>query len=94
MQVTTPSKAPFLAALAKASQILGRHPSGVIIDEWNNYGRRSYAIGDFDMRREGRKQYAFYRRDGSACALQRYSCSHIEAKRRFALYLITRRLTS
>ena len=53
----------------------------------------SWTLADFDMCREGRKQYAFYRRNGTADT-QRYRCSYVEAKRRFTLFLITKRLTS
>ena len=54
----------------------------------------SWTLADFDMRRESPKQYAFYRRIAAGPAIQRYHCSHVEAKRRFTLYLITKRLTS
>lgn len=54
----------------------------------------SFKFTDYDIRRESRKQYAFYRRNGSPAATRRYHCSYPEAQRRFKLYLITRRLLS
>lgn len=73
--------------------------SSMIIDEWSHMTKpMSTNIDDYEIRRLGRKDYGvFYKPDqgtwGSMRIVARYACSHTEAKRRWALNLITRRLT-
>ena len=92
-----------LPPIIRSNTIRGKSADWVIFDDplgpagvrWDPLiTPTSWTRADFDMRREGRKQYAFYRRNGGPCAIQRYACSHIEAKRRFTLFLITKRLLS
>ena len=54
--------------------------------------RMNFDFTDFKMKRLGTKDYGFFYGTEGYCAM-RYKCSHLEAQRRFKVFLITRRLT-
>ena len=53
-------------------------------------------FANYEMRREGKKQYGFYYANSQAGsgAIVRFNCSYPKAQRRFKLLLITHRLLS
>ena len=52
-----------------------------------------FSYAEFTMKRLGTKDYGFFYMSESYCA-KRYKCSHLEAQRRFKIFLTTRRLLS
>lgn len=55
--------------------------------------RMKFSYTEFTMKRLGTKDYGFFYMSESYCA-KRYKCSHLEAQRRFKIFLTTRRLLS
>ena len=80
-----------------ANKIRGRIADWLIVDEVDKMQQPlSFKFASYDMRRESKKQYAFYycNLQAGAGAIQRYHCSYPESQRRFKLWLITQRLLS
>lgn len=78
-----------------ANKISGMRVSGWVVDDWSGMDdRRDGIMERYEMRRIGKKHYAFY--DTYATwknsPTVRYKCSHLEAQRRFAMLLITRKM--
>lgn len=59
----------------------------------NRVSRFSGRFEHYHMHRFGTKDYGFIHAESGVLA-RRYKCSHIEARRRFKLWWITRRLLS
>lgn len=51
---------------------------------------RNFNLADYEMRRLGKKDYGFFLNG----LVARYSCSYLEARRRFVMKLITARMGS
>lgn len=80
-----------------ASSIRGKSVTLLAIDEWagNDPFNGQTHVEEFEMRKTGNKEYGFFLRNKyHRRAVARYKCSHLEAKRRFTLLLITKRLRS
>ena len=72
--------------------------SWVIVDEYANWRNPTLCIEDFEMKRLGRKDYAFFQvvhgNWGGRHTVERYKCSYPEAQRRFNTKLLIDRLTA
>lgn len=49
---------------------------------------------EYEIRRLGKKDYGVFQGRYGTAMLARYKCSHLEARRRFTLLLVTRRMKS
>lgn len=79
---------------ADAAKYLGMDYTHMIVDEWDYMTKpMSTNIDDYEIRRLGRKDYGVFHTAAPNSLRARYACSHTEAKRRWALKLVTHRLT-
>lgn len=84
-----------MSITASDHKIRGRSITDMVFDEWQYMAEpMSTNIDDYEIRRLGYKDYGIYLKNAKwARTIVRYACSHTEAKRRWALKLITHRLT-
>lgn len=58
-----------------------------------NYAPMNTNINDYEIRRLGYKAYGVYLKNAPwAKLIAKYKCSHLEARRRWAMVLVTKRL--
>lgn len=65
----------------------------ILVDEWQYMTQTMNTnINDYEIRRLGYKDYGVFR-VGQPTIRARYQCSHLEARRRWTMVLVNRRLT-
>ena len=85
-----------------ASEIRGMSATSFYVDEWSSetYSQSHLpdlypSPNDYRMVKIGRKEYGFEPRNKAGVGsglVARYKCSHLEAQRRFAMMLVTRKM--
>ena len=65
----------------------------ILVDEWDYLTKpMSTNMHDYEIRRFGYKDYGVYL--AGLVLKARYKCSHLEARRRWAMVIVTKRLCS
>lgn len=75
--------------------IKGKAITKIVFDEWQYMTQPMNTDPDYyEIRRLGRKDYGVFVKGQPSWAriIQRYACSHLEARRRWAMVLVTQRL--
>jgi len=75
--------------------IKGKTYTKLVFDEWEYMTKpMNTNINDYEIRRLGRKDYGVFcvRAWADRIMFARYKCSHLEARRRWAMVLVTKRL--
>jgi hypothetical protein len=90
MSTTASDHDDFMDAMSYVGGLFRKHCTMAILDLYR-------PPKDYNMVKIGRKEYGFEPRIKQAVGgglVARYKCSHLEAQRRFAVLLITRRMKS